>query len=79
MGFDGVWFGVALVIMIEIGQITPPMGLNLFAIHSISGKYKFSDVAKGALPYTALLGITIVLIYIFPELVLFLPEAMIGG
>jgi C4-dicarboxylate transporter, DctM subunit len=76
MGFDGVWFGVVLVIMIEFGQITPPMGLNLVAIHSISGGRPLSEVAKGALPYIMLLGIIVVLLYLFPEIALWLPETM---
>ena len=78
MGFDGVWFGVALVIMIEFGQITPPMGLNLVAIQAISGGRGLGEVASGALPYIALLAVTVVLLYIFPELALYLPETMVG-
>jgi len=76
MGFDGVWFAVVLVIMIEFGQITPPMGLNLVAIHSISGGRQLADVAKGALPYIFILSIVVVLLYLFPEIALWLPETM---
>jgi len=76
MGFDGVWFAVVLVIMIEFGQITPPMGLNLVAIHSISGGRQLSEVAKGALPYIFLLGIVVVLLYLFPDIALWLPHTM---
>lgn len=78
MGFDGVWFGVALVIMIEFGQITPPMGLNLIAIQAISGGRELGDVARGAAPYIGLLFITLVLIYLVPDLVLYLPRTMSG-
>ena len=76
MGFDGVWFAVVLVIMIEFGQITPPMGLNLVAIHSISGGRQLADVAKGALPYIVILTIVVILLYVFPEIALWLPETM---
>ena len=78
LGFDGVWFGVALIVMIEIGQITPPMGLNLFAIHSISGSRSFGEVAWGAQPFVVLLTVAIAVIYVFPELVLFVPEHMMA-
>ena len=50
MGFDGVWFGVVLVVMIELGQLTPPMGLNLFAIHSIAAPAKLGQIAKAPDP-----------------------------
>lgn len=76
LGFDAIWFGVALVLMIEIGQITPPMGLNLFAIHSIAGGKPYSDVARGAAPYVGLLSLAVLLIYVFPELVLWLPATV---
>jgi C4-dicarboxylate transporter, DctM subunit len=76
MGFNGVWFAVVLVIMIEVGQITPPMGLNLVAIHSISGGRPLSDVAKGALPYVGILSIVVFLLYLFPDIALWLPNTM---
>ncbi len=76
MGFSGVWFGVVLVIMIEFGQITPPMGLNLVAIHSISGGRSLSDVARGAVPYLFLLTIVVVLLYFWPEIALYIPSKM---
>ena len=49
-GFDLIWFGVILTVLIELGQITPPVGLNLFTIHAISGGAKFSEVAVGLGP-----------------------------
>ena len=76
MGIDGVWFGVFLVIMIEWGQITPPVGLNLFAIQAISGGKTLSYVIKAAIPYCIPIIVTFILIYIFPEIVLFLPSTM---
>jgi tripartite ATP-independent transporter DctM subunit len=75
-GFDGVWFGVVLVILIELGQITPPVGLNLVAIQSISGGKPLAEVAKGAFPYVLLLGVTVVVLYMFPEIVLYVPRLL---
>lgn len=75
-GFDGVWFGVVLVILIELGQITPPVGLNLVAIQSISGGRPLAEVARGAAPYVVILGLAIAILYNFPEIVLYVPSLM---
>jgi len=76
LGFDGVWFGVFLVLMIEWGQITPPVGLNLFAIQAISGGRSLSYIVRAALPFCVLILLTFVLIYLFPEIALYLPRTM---
>jgi C4-dicarboxylate transporter DctM subunit len=75
--FDLIWFGVVLTILIELGQITPPVGLNLFTIHAISGGHNFSEVVKGSAPYVALMLLMIVLLAFFPELALWLPKTML--
>lgn len=74
-GVDPVWFGVLLVILIEMGQITPPFGINLFVIQGIGGG-SFEEVALGSLPYVALMGVMIALLLAFPGLALWLPGAM---
>jgi len=76
MGFDFIWFGVILVILIELGQITPPMGLNLFAIHGISGGRPFDEVVRGSAPYIFIMLLNIYTLAIYPRLVLFLPSKM---
>lgn len=77
-GFDLVWFGIILTILIELGQITPPVGLNLFTIHAISGGRNFSDVVLGSLPYCFLMLLVIFLLCIFPEIALWLPTTIRG-
>jgi tripartite ATP-independent transporter DctM subunit len=77
-GFDLIWFGIVLTILIELGQITPPVGLNLFTIHAISGGYSFSEVVKGSAPYVVLMLLMILLLCIFPEIALWLPTTMRG-
>jgi tripartite ATP-independent transporter DctM subunit len=77
-GFDLIWFGIVLTILIELGQITPPVGLNLFTIHAISGGYSFSEVVKGSAPYVVLMLIMIVILCVFPEIALWLPTTMRG-
>jgi C4-dicarboxylate transporter DctM subunit len=76
LGIDGVWFGVFLMLMLEWGQITPPVGLNLFAIQAISGGRPLSYVVKAALPFCAPIVIIFILIYLFPSIALYLPGTM---
>lgn len=67
-GFDAVWFGVYLVLVIEMAQITPPIGFNLFVIQGLTGD-KLADIARGAFPFFLLTGFMIALISIFPNLI----------
>jgi len=75
-GFDSVWVGILLVILIEIGQITPPMGVNLYVIHGITGKKYLGDILRGAVPFVIIMALMIVIITVFPKLVLWLPSQM---
>lgn len=77
-GFDLIWFGIVLTILIELGQITPPVGLNLFTIHAISGGYSFSEVVKGSAPYVVLMLLMILILCFFPGIALWLPTTMRG-
>ena len=77
-GFDLIWFGVILTVLIELGQITPPVGLNLFTIHAISGGAKFTEVAMGSLPYVGLMLLVILLLCFWPDIALWLPTTMRG-
>lgn len=72
--FDLVWFGIAMVLFMELGQLTPPMGLNLFAIQSIAGKVPLERIAYSSLPYALMIIAFAMLIYAFPEIVLWLPQ-----
>lgn len=76
MGFDPIWFGVVLTILIELGQVTPPVGLNLFTIHAIAGGHKFSEVAIGSAPYAAMIFLMVVLLAVWPELATWLPSTL---
>jgi len=72
---DLLWFGVYVVVVVEMSQITPPVGFNLFVLQGLTGKNIFF-VARAALPFFLLLLIAILLIVIFPEIVLWLPHKM---
>jgi tripartite ATP-independent transporter DctM subunit len=72
-GFDLVWFGVYLIILVEMAQITPPVGFNLFVLQNMAKKDTFT-VARAAFPFFLLLNVAVVLIYIFPQIVMVLPK-----
>ena len=72
-GFDLVWFGVYLVIHVEMAQITPPVGFNLFVLQNMSGKDTWT-IAKAAFPFFILLNVAVVIITTFPDIVLYLPK-----
>lgn len=72
LGYDPVWFGVVLVVLCEVGMITPPMGINLFVIQGIS-KRDLHEVIAGSAPFFLIMLIGIALMTIFPSLVLWLP------
>ena len=76
LNFDPIWFGVILVILIELGLITPPVGLNLFVIHGISGGRPMSEIIIGVVPYIFILLFAIGVLYFFPGIALFLPNLM---
>ncbi|GHB24776.1 TRAP transporter large permease [Salinicola rhizosphaerae] len=76
-GIDPIWFGIYLVIVVEISQITPPVGFNLFVIQGLTGKSIFT-IAKATTPFFLLMLLAIALMRVFPEIVLYLPQAMNG-
>ncbi|MCY0965060.1 TRAP transporter large permease [Parathalassolituus penaei] len=71
-GIDPIWFGVFLVIMVEIGQITPPVGFNLFVLQGLTGE-KLGKVALAAMPFFVLMCVAAVIISLFPGIALWLP------
>ena len=76
-GFDTVWFGVFLVLVVEMAQITPPLGFNLFVIQSITGK-PLTQLAWVTLPYLVIMVLFVLLLTLMPQIVLWLPNALYG-
>jgi C4-dicarboxylate transporter DctM subunit len=74
-GIDLIWFGIFLVLTVEMSQITPPVGFNLFVIQSLTGK-NILYVAKAALPFFLMIAVAIIIITIFPDVALYLPSLM---
>jgi len=77
VGIDRLWFGIYLVIVVEMSQITPPVGFNLFVIQGLTG-INILLIAKAAFPFFLLLLLGVALITVFPQIATFLPNAMNG-
>lgn len=75
-GFDPIWFGIYLVVVIEVGLLTPPVGMNLFVLRGLSGDISLQQIAMGALPFLAIIFVFVGLIYVFPEIITWLPDRM---
>ena len=75
-GFDMIWFGIFLVIVVEMAQITPPVGFNLFVLQGMANK-DMGYIAKSAFPLFLLMILAVLLVVIFPEIVLWMPEQMV--
>jgi len=75
LGIDPIWFGIFFVILIEVALITPPVGLNLFVIQAIA-KTPLGVIAKGVFPFILLMMLAVVLVYIFPGIVMWLPSVL---
>lgn len=76
LGFDYIWFGVLYVVLAEIGLVTPPFGLNLFVLKGVVPKYEITYIFAGTIPFLIPTCILIVLMILFPDLVLWLPNLL---
>ena len=75
-GFDMIWFGIFLVVVVEMAQITPPVGFNLFVLQGMANK-DMGFIAKSAFPLFLLMILAVIIIIIFPEIALWLPQQMV--
>ncbi|MCA0043328.1 TRAP transporter large permease [Celeribacter litoreus] len=78
LGVDPIWFGVFVVILVELGQLTPPLGVILFVVASSSDKVSVEDVILGTMPFFVIILIFMLLMIAFPQITLFLPEVTFG-
>ncbi|ROR03003.1 TRAP transporter large permease [Desulfosoma caldarium] len=76
-GFSPLWFGIFLVFMVELSQITPPVGFSIFVLQSMSHK-DVGFILKATFPFFVIMVVTVVLVTVFPQIALFLPQKMIG-
>jgi tripartite ATP-independent transporter DctM subunit len=78
LGFDPIWFGIVMTLNMEMGLITPPVGLNLYVVQGIAPDMPVKDILLGSLPYVAVLALGIVILCLFPGIVTWLPNQMLG-
>ena len=78
LGFDPYWFAIVFTINMEIGLITPPVGLNLYIIKGITPDVSLSKILRGSIPFMFMMVIAIIILCIFPEIVTWLPDKLMG-
>ena len=76
MGFDPIWFGVILVMMIETAMITPPVGMNVYVISGVAPHIPLEDIFRGILMFMPAMIIAVLMLLFFPEIALLLPGTM---
>jgi TRAP-type C4-dicarboxylate transport system permease large subunit len=75
LGFDAIWLGVVITMMVEIGMLTPPVGMNLFVLVGIAqGKVTLAEAAMGALPFWVLLMVGVAILTVLPGIATWLPS-----
>jgi TRAP-type C4-dicarboxylate transport system permease large subunit len=79
LGYDPVWFGIVLIILIEAALISPPVGMNFYVIQGIRRTGRIEDVIIGCVPFLITMIVAIALLMLFPALVTWLPDLVMGG
>ena len=76
LGFNGIWFGVIMVLATNIGALTPPLGISVYVIKSVAKEIPLGTIFKGVIPMIYAMVICILILIIFPQIVIFLPSFM---
>jgi TRAP-type C4-dicarboxylate transport system permease large subunit len=76
LGFDAIWFGVMMVIVMEMALITPPVGMNVFAIAGVAPDINLYTVFKGIMPFLVAMLICVTILFVIPQVATFLPGLM---
>jgi len=76
LGFDPIWFGIIIVMTVELGLIHPPVGMNVFVIKSVVKDVSFTTIFKGVLPFVATDIVRLIILIAFPVIALYLPGRM---
>ena len=78
LGYDPIWFGIIMVLVLEMGLISPPVGLNVFVVKGVAPHVPLSQVYWGILPFWLAMGVCVMLLVAFPDIALILPNTMMG-
>jgi TRAP-type C4-dicarboxylate transport system permease large subunit len=76
-GFDLIWFGIFIVLLVEIAELTPPLGFNLFVLQTMSGRDS-NYVALASIPFFCMMLLALVVVIAFPQIATWLPELVLG-
>jgi TRAP-type C4-dicarboxylate transport system permease large subunit len=76
MGYDPIWFGILMIVLIEMALITPPVGLNLYVVQGARKSGRMSEVMLGTIPFIVAMLLMAVALLAFPQIALFLPDAL---
>lgn len=74
LGYDPIWFGVVIVLVTELGVITPPVGINVYVVNGIARDVRLEKIFKGAFPFVLTLLTYVIIMIFFPEIALYLPS-----
>jgi TRAP-type C4-dicarboxylate transport system permease large subunit len=78
LGIDPIWFGVLVVLTLEMGLISPPVGVNVFIVKSVAPSVPLGQIFIGVIPFWIAMFVTLVILVMFPWIVLILPNTMVG-
>jgi C4-dicarboxylate transporter DctM subunit len=76
LGYDKIWFGILMIILVEMALITPPVGLNLYVVQAARGNRPFSDVMLGCIPFVIAMLVMVGLLILAPQIALYLPSTL---
>lgn len=78
LGHDPIWFGILMVLVLEMGLISPPVGMNVFVVRGVAPHVPQGQIYIGILPFWVAMGVCVILLVAFPDIALFLPDTMMG-
>jgi tripartite ATP-independent transporter DctM subunit len=76
LGYDPIWFGIIIVLVVEMGLISPPVGMNVFVVKGVAPDVPLTDIFRGIFPFLGAMAVCVGLLIAFPDIALFLPETM---
>jgi TRAP-type C4-dicarboxylate transport system permease large subunit len=78
LGYDPIWFGIIMVLVLEMGLISPPVGMNVFVVKGVAPHVPLGQIYIGILPFWLAMGVCVALLVAFPDIALVLPNTMMG-
>ena len=78
LGYDPIWFGIIMVLVLEMGLISPPVGMNVFVVKGVAPNVPLGQIYAGILPFWLAMAVCVIMLVAFPDIALFLPDTMLG-